>query len=146
VTGPRAFRPRLCPVDPAHGPALDWPTDRWGFHCPHRDHDGHGELAPSRAFFTTAEVEAGALRSPVETAPPAVAIDGRLERASKALGVGEAANGTVASPTTQPDPAPPRALDGDSSAADPGLERSPHPAAAPMPGQRGDDQLPLFGG
>lgn len=41
-----------CPIDPAHGVLLDWPTDRWGFMCPHRDHGGNGR------FFTTAEAEA----------------------------------------------------------------------------------------
>jgi hypothetical protein len=40
----------------------------------------------------------GALRSPVETVPPAVAFDGRLERASKAPEAGGAANGSAASP------------------------------------------------
>ncbi len=62
-----AFRRPVCPVDVAHGAVLDWPTSRWGFHCSHADHDGRpkshpaGELAPSRAFFRTEEIEAGHL-------------------------------------------------------------------------------------
>ena len=49
----------VCPVDPTHGAVLDWPTSRWGFRCPHQDHDGRpkthplGPSAPTRACFTT---------------------------------------------------------------------------------------------
>ena len=42
-----------CPDNPAHGVLLGWPTDRWGFFCPHADHGGNGR------HFTTAEAEAG---------------------------------------------------------------------------------------
>jgi len=60
----------LCPIDPAHGKLLDWPTDRWAWHCPHRAHDGLGDVAPTRAYFTTSEAETGivvALPDPTPT-------------------------------------------------------------------------------
>jgi len=59
-------RQLVCPVNPTHGKILDMAGERWGFYCSHADHDGRpvtspfGSLAPSRAFFTTHEVEAGA--------------------------------------------------------------------------------------
>src|SRR3989304_2177045 len=67
----------VCPANPTHGAVLDWPTDRWGFHCPHQDHDGrpkahpYGPSAPTRAFFTTTEVEQGFLGGAMPfTLPP----------------------------------------------------------------------------
>ncbi len=47
-----------CPTDPVHGslvPLAD--NERWGWYCPHQEHDGHGERPASRAFFTTAEAD-----------------------------------------------------------------------------------------
>lgn len=61
VAGRTRWRALLCPIDPTHGPLLDWPTDRWGFFCSHQAHGGNG------AFFTTAEAE-GAV--PADPAPP----------------------------------------------------------------------------
>ena len=82
----------LCPVNPAHGPLLDWPTDRWAYHCPHRDHDGYGhDVPPTRAFFTTSEAESGDLRTDVgEAGPPAGDSDVSSEPAGGALAEGEA--------------------------------------------------------
>lgn len=57
------MRQPLCPIDSAHGRVLDWPTARWGYHCPAQEHDGRpeghpdGPLSPTPAFFTTAQVE-----------------------------------------------------------------------------------------
>lgn len=63
-----AFSGKKCPVDPAHGNVIAWTGHpRWGWRCPHQDHDGrpHGHpLGPApvtRSFFTTAEVDAGHL-------------------------------------------------------------------------------------
>lgn len=62
-----------CPVDPSHGPLVDWPTDRWAFYCPHQDHDGRmpghpmGEAPATLAFFRTEEVSPGS--SPPKRAP-----------------------------------------------------------------------------
>lgn len=53
----------LCPIEPAHGRLLDWPTDKWGYYCAAQSHDGRtahhlgGSLSPTLAFFTTAQVE-----------------------------------------------------------------------------------------
>ena len=59
----RRFVGLLCPACPEHGKLLDWSSERWGFYCPHRDHEGRPAkgVAPTRAFFRTEEAEAGAL-------------------------------------------------------------------------------------
>ena len=49
-----------CPDEPAHGRLLDWPTERFGFFCPHQGHGGNG------AFFTTAEAESPTPSSSVD--------------------------------------------------------------------------------
>lgn len=55
----------VCPTNPNHGqlqPLTGNPN--YGFYCPHAEHDGRlnhhpdGPAAPTRAFFTTMEVEA----------------------------------------------------------------------------------------
>lgn len=58
----------VCPTGgPAHGPLVGLAANpRWGFHCPHQDHDGRpkthpdGEAPSTRHNFTTAEVDAAA--------------------------------------------------------------------------------------
>lgn len=51
----------VCPLDPAHGPLLQWTGDK-PLHCPHVDHDGRpaghpkGPLPRSAAFFTFTEL------------------------------------------------------------------------------------------
>jgi hypothetical protein len=162
-----SYRRARCPVDAAHGPVLDWPTARWGWHCPHHDHDGRpashplGELAPSRAFFTTAEVDAGsvtptprAAQVPIPGQPEAPV---RVPALTLDAGGRESPLAVIPAPhrtsddRTRPgpggpssDPASLRAPDGDSSAARPELGRRSHPAADP--GQRGTVQLPLLSG
>lgn len=62
-----AYRLLTCPVASEHGPLLDWPTERWGFFCPHSGHGGNGR------FFTTVEAEGTAApKTGVEAAHPAV--------------------------------------------------------------------------
>jgi len=62
-----------CPANPEHGPCLPISHERWGWYCPHSEHDGRlrghrdGEAVPTRAFFTTIEVESGLLRFEVGT-------------------------------------------------------------------------------
>lgn len=56
----------VCPIEIRHGAVIALAGNpRWGFHCPHTDHDGRlrshplGEAPRTRSFFTTAEIEAG---------------------------------------------------------------------------------------
>jgi hypothetical protein len=55
------MRGPLCPVDPSHGVLIDWPTDRWAYHCPSQQHDGWKDRPATRAWFTTTEAETGLL-------------------------------------------------------------------------------------
>ncbi len=50
-----------CPQNPGHGALLDWPTERAGWYCPHRQHDGP-------PFYTTDLVPVP--RSGSEPIPP----------------------------------------------------------------------------
>lgn len=52
------YQPPRCPVDPAHGPLLDFPTASWSFYCPSQEHDGWKDRPYRRPFFTTADAEA----------------------------------------------------------------------------------------
>lgn len=76
----RSFAPRasgaahriglLCPADPSHGPLIPWTGNpRWGWHCPHQDHDGWGDRPRTRPFFTTEEAETGVLATTPATQP-----------------------------------------------------------------------------
>lgn len=58
----------VCPVEPAHGRVLGITSQRFGWYCPHRAHDGRPGIAGIRAFFTTAEVEAAHLTDPPDGA------------------------------------------------------------------------------
>jgi hypothetical protein len=57
----------VCPVEPKHGRVMAVTGSRWGWYCPHADHDGRlpshplGAALGTRSHFTTAEVEAGCL-------------------------------------------------------------------------------------
>jgi hypothetical protein len=62
----------VCPVDPDHGRVLPLSGSDWGWYCPHVAHDGRRGVGATRAYFTTAEVEAGhpASVSPATVVPP----------------------------------------------------------------------------
>lgn len=51
-----------CPVDRSHGRLLAWAgSERFGWFCPNQAHDGGRDQPATRAFFTTAELEAGSV-------------------------------------------------------------------------------------
>lgn len=54
-----------CPVNRDHGPVLPLAAPgRWGWMCPHQDHDAGPKRVGSRFLFTTLEVETGLLDGP----------------------------------------------------------------------------------
>lgn len=47
-----------CPSDPSHGPLIPLVGgERYGWYCPHQEHDGWKNRGRTRSFFRTAEAE-----------------------------------------------------------------------------------------